>query len=137
MRINQIKVEKAVQTLEALASSYPEGFPSEWKGDISSFGASVIQAGLLPSVLFFSEGDYRETSRDNADDNTKQRRATLMKVVFDVISPVGSNQYSSPRPLLQYIRINLSKPDHDTLGEVTEAAIAVKMALRAFRFSKK
>lgn len=136
MRINQQKVEYAVVVLEKLRdTSYPTGFPNEMKGDISSFGAGIIQAGLLPSVLFFSEGDYTQPSKTdkNEDDSTKLRRAKLMKVIFDVLQVTGMSD--SKRPLLEYVRKNLGKAD--ALDRITEAALAVKLALRAFKFVDK
>lgn len=135
MKINQQKVEKAVEILDALrASSYPNGFPSEMKGDISSFGASIIQAGLLPSVLFFSEGEYTAKAKAKGDDDTKLRRARLMKVLFDVLE-AGAPAPDSKRPLLDFVRKNLGNAD--ALDRITEAALAVKMALRAFKFEDK
>ena len=135
MKINQHKVEKAVGVLERLQSDhYSTGFPNEMKGDISSFGASIIQAGLLPSVLFFSEGDYAERPKGGGkseDKDTKNRRAKLMKVIYDVLE-TGTAQANSRRPLLDYVRQNLGSAD--ALERITEAALAVKIALRAFKF---
>lgn len=135
MKINQHKVEKAVGALEQLQSKhYSTGFPNEMKGDISSFGASIIQAGLLPSVLFFCEGDYTEPTKSDKKDedkDTKNRRAKLMKVIYDVLE-TGVAPANSRRPLLDYVRQNLGSAD--ALDRITEAALAVKVALRAFKF---
>jgi CRISPR-associated protein Cmr5 len=137
MIINQQKVEKAVQVLEALQVPYPNGFPKEMKGDISSFGASIIQAGLLPSVLFFSEGEHsKPVNEKNSDEDTKLRRARLMKVVFDVLEAPNADDFAPARPLLDYVRQNLSNPT-TALDNITEAALAVKVALRAFKFIEK
>jgi len=136
--INQNKVEKAVKVLEALRDAdYKNGFPKEMKGDISSFGASIIQAGLLPSVLFFSEGEHDKKSAQKAEEeDTKVRRAKLMKVVFDVLEAPDSSKYANTRPLLDYIRQHLSN-SNAALDNITEAALAVKVALRAFKFAEK
>ena len=135
MIINQQKVEKAVQVLDILSTAFPNGFPKEMKGDISSFGAGIIQAGLLPSVLFFSEGDYTKShKKEDEDDSTKLRRAKLMKVVFDVLE-VDIAEANSRRPLLNYVRNNLGSAD--ALDRITEAALAVKVGLRAFKFDEK
>lgn len=136
MKINQQKVEKAVKVLEALRDSdYKTAFPKEMKGDISSFGASIIQAGLLPSVLFFSEGEHKEKPKKDGDEDTKVRRAKLMKVIFDVLEASDANQYAEARPLLDYVRRHLSK-QNIALDNITEAALAVKIAMRAFKFSE-
>lgn len=136
MIINQQKVEKAVKVLENLQAVYNGVFPKEMKGDISSFGASIIQAGLLPSVLFFSEGNHKEKPKKDGDEDTKVRRAKLMKVIFDVLEVPNISKYSEDRPLLDYVRQNLSNPT-SALDNITEAALAVKVALRAFKFAEK
>jgi len=138
MKINQQKVEKAVKVLEALRDSdYKTAFPKEMKGDISSFGASIIQAGLLPSVLFFSEGEHSKPASTKAEDeDTKVRRAKLMKVIFDVLeTPDQATHTATPRPLLDYVRRHLGK-QNIALDNITEAALAVKIAMRAFKFSE-
>jgi|GEM_PF-800785 len=143
MKINQKKVEKAVTVLESLRLVYPSGFPKEMKGDISSFGASIIQAGLLPSVLFFSEGEHSKSASTKAsEEDTKVRRAKLMKVVFDVLDMTDSSHYDAERPLLDYVREYLkgTNPTNNitvALDNITEAALAVKIALRAFKFAEK
>ena len=136
MKINQQKIEKAVTVLENLRDAdYKNGFPKEMKGDISSFGASIIQAGLLPSVLFFSEGKHTEKAAQKAEEeDTKVRRAKLMKVVFDVLKAAGPTKYAAERPLLDYVRQHLNGTA--ALDNITEAALAVKVALRAFQFSE-
>ena len=136
MKINQQKIEKAVGVLEALRDSdYETAFPKEMKGDISSFGASIIQAGLLPSVLFFSEGKHTDRPKKSEEEDTKVRRAKLMKVVFDVLELSDHAVHNAtPRPLLNYVRLNLNGTA--ALDNITEAALAVKVALRAFKFSE-
>lgn len=136
MVINQKKVEIAVAVLEKLQKEYKSGFPKEIKGDISSFGASIIQAGLLPSVLFFSEGEYSRQANENAgDEDTKVRRAKLMQVIFEVLnSPDEATHNATDRPLFSYVLAH--RGSSETLGHITEAALAVKIALRAFKFSE-
>lgn len=141
MKINQQKVEKAFSVLDELrTTSYPNGFPKEMKGDVSSFGASIIQAGILPSVLFFSEGDHaRQANQRAEEEDTKVRRAKLMKVIFDVLEmPTPAKEYAA-RPLLHYVRLSLSSAAGSiaALDNITEAALAVKVALRAFKFVEK
>ncbi|MCB0545330.1 MAG: hypothetical protein KDC70_17510, partial [Saprospiraceae bacterium] len=68
------------------------------------------------------------------DENTKLRRANLMKVIFDVLE-VGIAESNSKRPLLDYVRKNFNNTE--ALDRITEAALAVKIALRAFKFDEK
>lgn len=133
MKINQNKVELAIDIIANL--SKPEkGLPNALKGDVSSFGASIIQAGLLPSVLFFSEGKLEAIPTENDKkiheywDDTKNRRSQLMNIIFKVGFP---NDTTSKRPLFDKVR---NANNLETLNTITEAALAVKIALRAFEF---
>ncbi len=145
MKINQNKVEMAINVIEA--AKLPE-LPSELKGDIASFGAGIIQSGLLPSVLFFSEGGKKEAeelveklqkSGNNEQDeeaSTKARRALMLQWLFEVMQVHKAEEYSStPRPMLEYVRKHRNEPI--VLDNITEAAIALKIAMRAFKFTQK
>jgi CRISPR-associated protein Cmr5 len=132
MKINQALVEKAINVLSEWQGNYKNGFPKEMKGDISSFGASIVQAGLLPSVLFFSEGDLTKKAQ-NADDGTKIRRARVMQMIFETMGKTATHEQK--RPLFDFVRLNLNKTD--VLNDITEAALALKLAFRAFHFDEK
>jgi CRISPR-associated protein Cmr5 len=157
MKISQNKVEKALDVLNQWQTHYPKGFPKEMKGDISSFGASIIQAGLLPSVIFFSEGDVSKLSSNteggkDADKNTKERRAIVMKMVFEVMEipepkPIENETddekmaketeqaQAAKRPLFNYVRKHINKQS-EALDKITEAALALKLAFRAFKIDE-
>jgi hypothetical protein len=91
--------------------------------------------------LFFSEGEYaqaeveklKENGKKDEDSSTKLRRSILMKIVFDTLGVAGA--YSEKRPLLDYIIKHRSTNPH-LLDDITEAAIAVKIAMRAFKFTE-
>jgi CRISPR-associated protein Cmr5 len=136
MKLNQGLVEKAINVLSEWQPKYGEkGFPKEMKGDISSFGASIVQAGLLPSVLFFSEGDLTKQV-EKTDDNTKYRRACVMQMIFQVLDVEDTkNPFSDKRPLFDYVFRNLKNNNEpEILENITEAALALKLAFRAFKF---
>lgn len=135
MRINQEKVEKAIEKITALGLTE---IPREMKGDIASYGAGIIQSGLLPATLFFSEGNLEDALKNfqnehsnDEDTDTKDRRAVLMKLIFDVMDK-KTEDYSKHRPLLDYVRKH-----RDSVDQITEAALAVKIAMRAFKFTEK
>ena len=118
--------------------------PNEYKGYISSFGASIGQAGLLPAVLFFSE----KPSGDK--DLTKKRREKLMNAILTLVktynavkdtkdwqkaveSKVKDNKETGNYKLLDYV-----KPQSNSAAcanEVLEAGIALKLAMRDFAAS--
>ncbi len=128
MKINQEKVEKAIEVISSQADWVEKGFPNALKGDISSFGASIIQAGLLPSVLFFSE------KPKSSKDETKTRRTNLMQFIYAVVHDQTNLDGCNAHSLLNYVR-NSEIIDSTKLNNVTEAALAVKVALRAFHFN--
>jgi CRISPR-associated protein Cmr5 len=134
MRINQNKVEKAIQVITGLGL---KELPREMKGDIASYGAGIIQSGLLPATLFFSEGNLEDAleklkkAEKDEDANTKARRAVVMNLIFEVME-TGQNNGSKQRPLLDYVRHH-----RDCIDQITEAALAVKIAMRAFKFTEK
>jgi CRISPR/Cas system CMR-associated protein Cmr5 small subunit len=112
--------------------------PNEYKGYISSFGASVGQAGLLPAVLFYSE---------KGNDTTKTRRIKLMNALLTLIKTynstrnvedwqndigikVSTNLQSGDYKLLEYVKTQ--NYSIQCANEVLEAGIALKLAFRAF-----
>ena len=53
MKINQVWIEKAIIALQDQKIVIENEFAGEYKGYISSFGAAIIQSGLLPAVIFY------------------------------------------------------------------------------------
>lgn len=105
--------------------------PNEYKGYIDTFGAVIVQNGLLPAVVFYE---------NSGSDDIKEKRRKLLRAILEVIKP--GNTLAAPVPdgmttLYQYIIQGMQHKELKTLRrEVVEAAIAVKLALRTFPFSK-
>ena len=87
-----------------------------------------------PSIEWGSRDVIKKLKNTSGDEGAKLRRARLMKVVFDVLETPESGKFAPERPLLDYVRQNLDKSS--PIDYFTEAAIAVKMALRAFPFDE-
>ena len=64
MKINQVWIEKAIIALQDQKIVIENEFAGEYKGYISSFGAAIIQSGLLPAVIF-----YENSPSSNKDKN--------------------------------------------------------------------
>ncbi len=112
----------------------------EYKGYISSMGASIMQAGLLPTIAFFAN-----------DENKKADSSKLLDAVLLLINP----DYQERQKLINYV-IESCKPDNyvenndEGIGlnnldqyklmimeeEISDALIALKLAIRTFKFSK-
>ncbi len=100
--------------------------PKEFNGYVSSLGASLISAGLLPTIIFFSQkGDSNDRHkivkclefilRKNFDDALKRDVSLIME-----IKTLVQNQKSTA--LLE--------------KQLTDAAIALKLAIRTFPKSR-
>ena len=99
----------------------------EFNGYISSFGASVIAAGILPSVIFFSQ------KGDSASDRN---------LIIDCIEDLMKKKHyiRADDGLLKKIKILIETNDRAELNRLTEkigqAAIALKLAIRTFPKTK-
>ncbi len=109
----------------------------EYKGYISSMGASIIQAGLLATLAFYQN-----------DSNKKADSSKVLKALFEMIrsgNTVDNN-------LIQYVINNSSNENiagdfvseenlvFDKLylieEEISDALIALKLALRTFKIDE-
>lgn len=93
------------------------GYNKVFKGYISSFGASIAQAGLLPTIIFF------EADSDQASDRKKVIAA------LDKMLNIKRNENSFSK----YIIANNKSKDRQLLKDVVEAMTAMKLALRMYR----
>lgn len=89
----------------------------EYKGYISSFGASVIQSGLIPTIAFYEN--------ENAD--SKGDRNKITSAILYVITD-GENINGK---LLDYV-LTKKEERRVTKQKINDAAIAIKLAIRTF-----
>lgn len=99
----------------------------EFNGYISSFGASIISAGLLPSIIFYSQ------KGDSTSDRPK---------VISCIEYVLQKDYGLTGTLLEKVRSlftsenNRAEIDRWT-NNISDSAVALKLAIRIYSKSKK
>lgn len=104
-------IPKAIAALEKHNIVDNNTAPKEFNGYISSFGASVRQAGLLATILFY----------DNANSNAQEDRTKVIRALEEITGePLNKNTKTTPA-----LRAN-----------VEDAAIALKLALRTFKLIK-
>jgi len=110
-------IPKAIEVLEA---NFDNGIiPSSYNGYISSFGASVIQSGLKPTLALF----------ENENANTKEKKQLLPLLILEIL-----DEDTTETSLLRYI---LMKNDESYLKkEIMDIAIAVKLSIRTFKLEK-
>jgi len=111
MRVKKEYLQRAIEAVreEKIYNAEKKCVPKEYNGYISSFGASVRQAGLLATILFFEN-----TSSQAAQDRTKVLRA------IEYILELPQNS----------IKDNLDRE------KIEMAAVALKLAVRTFPLEK-
>ncbi|KEI13759.1 hypothetical protein Z959_02375 [Clostridium novyi B str. ATCC 27606] len=116
-----ISIKEAMSNTTNTAEESLE-LPKEFKGYISSFGAGIIQSGLLPTVAFF----------EKEESNSKSDRFKITEIIFKMLN---KNKYCKNNKLLDYL---LYKEDIEEVKEdIINIAIALKLAMRTFKFSDK
>jgi CRISPR-associated protein Cmr5 len=118
---------------------------SEYQGYISSFGASVMQMGLLPTLANF--GSQKESGGSVED---KGRLLNILKAVITCkasgISPdlkakiTDYKTQGTEAHSLFGAAVRISGTDNDLIelqAHLLDAAVATKLAIRTFKLKKK
>lgn len=102
-------IPKAREAIKSLDIANDKGeVAKQFNGYIASFGASMRQAGLLSTVLFYA----------NANSNAEKERE---KVIYAIEKMIG------------HTIVNDNQVDKGTKAEVEYAAIALKLAIRTYK----
>jgi CRISPR-associated protein Cmr5 len=107
--------------MEVLAKEFENGvISSVYNGYISSFGASVMQSGLKPTLALF----------ENKNSQSQGDKDKLTKIILRILD----NQHKGDS-LLKYI---LGKPNEEAINKqkIIDIAIAVKLSIRTFKLDK-
>jgi len=109
-------IPKAIEVLE---ETFIDGkIPSAYNGYISSFGASVMQSGLKPTLALF----------ENKNAKTEKDKEYLTKIILKILDP-NHNEES----LLRYV---LSGNEELLKSKIMDISIAVKLSIRTFDLEK-
>ncbi|HUM51389.1 MAG TPA: type III-B CRISPR module-associated protein Cmr5 [Chitinophagales bacterium] len=102
--------------------------PKEFNGYISSFGASVISSGLLPTIVFFSQ----------AGKSKGDRRSVINALEYIVSKEFPGTINTNEKIVSKVTEMVKANQSMNRLEEkLNEAAIALKLAIRIFPKSKK
>ncbi len=109
-------IPKAIEAIEAIEIAKKSDndewvVPKQFNGYISSFGASIRMAGIVPTVLFFKNSENSEEARD--------------KVVTAIEKIIGKK-----------LLINNQKNPEIDRKMIEDAASALKLAVRTYKLSK-
>lgn len=100
-------IPKALEAIESLEIADSNGeVAKQFNGYIASFGASIRQAGLLSTVLFYA----------NANSNAEKERKKVVDAIEQIIG--------------YKIEDNIGK---STREDVENAAVALKLAIRTYK----
>ena len=109
-------IPKAIDVLE---NTFPSGvIPSAYNGYISSFGASVLQSGLLPTLALY----------ESTNSSAKENKEYLTYIIFQILT-----DRKDDISLLRYVLDN----NQDILKpKIMDIAIAIKLSIRTFKLDK-
>ena len=96
-------IPKALSAIENLEIAKNGEVAKQFNGYIASFGASIRQAGLIPTVLFY----------ENANSNAEKEREKVVKAIKEIIHP--------------------DELSNKNRAKVEYAAAALKLAIRTYK----
>lgn len=130
MKHIQRLIPHAIKAVEEAGIANAQGkVATEFNGYVSSFGASIISSGLLPTAIFYSQ-------KKNANED----RASIVKAIEYVIQKdTGNDSFD----LLESVKdLYTSKPVNQQAvrrlsTQVENSLVAIKLAIRIFEPIKK
>ena len=126
MKIDSLLIKKADDAIEKAGIVNKEGqYDKVFKGYVSSFGASIAQAGLIPTIIFFEAKSEQAKERPKLVDalmfllDSNCQDETLAQSLLRMRAENEKEVYEREEKLL--------------LKKVTEAMVAIKLALRLYK----
>jgi CRISPR-associated protein Cmr5 len=115
-------IEKYIpKVMEVLNDEFQNGvISSVYNGYISTFGVSINQSGLKPTLALF----------ENAQANTQDDRRKLTQIILKVLD----SNYNKTS-LLTYVLENQQKEEILKV-KIIDIAIALKLSIRTFKLDK-
>lgn len=112
--------------------------PNEYKGYIDTFGATIVQNGLIPAIIFYETAGGKEDASitiDKEREGIYKNRNKLMKAILQVIRENKKEVFpSTVDTLFEYVMAKKDEKieEKQIRQKVVDASIAVKLALRTF-----
>ncbi len=102
---------------------------SEFNGYISSFGASIISAGLLPSVIFYSQKGDSGTDR--------HKLISCIELILQSHGQLNIGLLEKVENLYSADNLHNTAEISRLTENISDAAVALKLAIRTFPKLKK
>jgi len=116
------RIEKYIpEAMKVLDATFENGIvPSSYNGYISSFGASIIQSGLKPTLALF----------ENENAKTEEKKQLLPRLILQVLE-----KDSEETSLLHYV---LQRKEQELFlkQKILDISIAIKLCIRTFKLDK-
>lgn len=120
-KVNEL-IPKALKALEDSQVVVNRKFDKEYKGYISSMGASIIQSGLIATLAFYS----------SPTSEAGEKRTKLLDAILMLIE--NNTQGRLLDYVLAYTNVGQNKTKIDKYEKkISDALIALKLALRTFK----
>ena len=120
-------IPKAIEAVEVHIAQNRK-VRKEFKGYIASFGAAVIQTGLIPAVAFYSVQAGAEADRGK-----------IIDAIHEILRRTGEVNMYEKQSLLKFLIERYEKGDDMSRWKekVMDAATALKLAVRIFKIEEK
>ena len=118
MKINVENIKKANDALTNVGIVKNGQYSKEMSGYISSFGASIVQSGLLATLIFYG----------NTESEAKERHKVVEAIDYIVLGEFKAKENLLATKMIKEKSTN----DKELLNKVTDAAVALKLALRMY-----
>ena len=112
-------IEKYIpQAIKVLNAKFSDGkVPSSYNGYISSFGASIMQSGLSPTLALF----------ENKYASTKEDKSVLIELILSIL-----DEKSQESSLLLYTLQKGKAKEKQLKQQIMDIAVAIKLSIRTF-----
>jgi len=121
-KVSPKQIKDAREILKIVKIVKDDTVSNEYRGYIASFGASISQSGLVPSVAFF----------ENKNASSQKDRPKVMKAILLMINDKRNN-YDT---LLDYL-LDRQVDNQNSLvsiqRKIKKSAIALKLAMNTFK----
>lgn len=121
-----------------LARTDRKSVSKEYDGYVASFAPSLITAGLLPTLSFYSDRHKISDEKKDADpanrDKREPRRIHVLEALLAILKAANLS-VSTKNDLLDYALASKDQAadQRQLRKDLTEVSIALKLALRNFK----
>lgn len=129
-------IPSAIAVLQSEVAGGGTQITDTFKGYFASFGAAVVQSGLLPAVIFYGQKD-NQAEGGKTHSGPKEARWKVTWCIYRLLFPekaesiAKKQQHAALKDHLLALRTSGPLPQAE-IHRILDAALALKMALRTF-----